>query len=212
MMIMLTSARMITCRCECIWRHRSRGWRPQGEDDSCAQSRPPATLSPGELVALNEKLFCHLPFFAPLIDTTFTITTSTWLLAIVIAAADVKPAMTGTDMKSIKNPSLVIKKDDCGQSDGDCGLGEVGWGIEGWTWAFRTRGWSTRRGRQVVLRSLVHTGTLTNMMEMVLLIWTCAWTPVMSAMIAVGPIVMSFVLRRVCHYRLYVNICKKVVI
>ena len=45
-----------------------------------------------------------------MIDTTFTITTSTWLLAIVIAAADVKPAMTGTDMKSIKNPSLVKKR------------------------------------------------------------------------------------------------------
>ena len=77
-------------------------------------------------MASNEKLFGHLPFFAPLIDTTFTITTSTWLLAIVIAAADVKPAMTGTDMKSIKNPSLVIKKDYCGQSDGDRGWGEVG--------------------------------------------------------------------------------------
>ena len=65
-------------------------------------------------MASNEKLFGHLPFFAPLIDTTFTITTSTWLLAIVIAAADVKPAMTGTDMKSIKNPSLVKKKNPMG--------------------------------------------------------------------------------------------------
>ena len=31
---------------------------------------------------------------------------STWLLAMVIAAAEVNPAMTGTDMKSIRNPSL----------------------------------------------------------------------------------------------------------
>ena len=71
-------------------------------------------------------IVCTICVNITLIDITFTITTSTWLLAIVIAAADVKPAMTGTDMKSIKNPSLVIKKDDCGQSDGDCGWGEVG--------------------------------------------------------------------------------------